>query len=135
MIMLNKNFSLSLSLSLISQLKCGKATGSENLCAEYFKFSNYKLNVLLSMRFTLFFTHSYLPSSMIETIIVPIVNNNKCGNLSDSNNYKPIALATVMAKLFESVMLLKCEMFLDTCPNQFGFKKVAQYRHVHLCTG
>ena len=25
-------------------------------------------------------------------------------------------------KLFESVILLKCEMFLDTCPNQFGFK-------------
>ena len=33
-----------------------------------------------------------------------------------------------MSKLFESAMLtihnlLKCEMFLDTCPNQFGFKK------------
>ena len=28
-----------------------------------------------------------------------------------------------MFKLFESVILLKCEMFLDTCPNQFSFKK------------
>ena len=34
-----------------------------------------------------------------------------------------IALATIISKLFESAILLKCEMFLDTCPNQFGFKK------------
>ena len=107
---------------LIGQLKFGKAAGSDDLCVEYFQFAHHKLNVLLSLCFTLFFTHSYMPSSMIETIIVPIVKN-KCRNLSDSNNYRPIALATIMSKLFESAILLKCEMFLDTCPNQFGFKK------------
>ena len=51
---------------------------------------------------------------MIETIIVPIIKN-KCVNLTYSNKYRPIAL--------ESAILLKCEMFLDTCPYQFGFKK------------
>ena len=58
---------------------------------------------------------------MVETIIVPIVKN-KCGNLCDSNNYKPIALATLISKLFESVRLLKCETFLETCSKQFGFE-------------
>ena len=28
--------------NLISQLNCGKAAGSDNLCAEYFKFFHYK---------------------------------------------------------------------------------------------
>ena len=28
-----------------------------------------------------------------------------------------------MSKLFESAILLKCRILLDTCPNQFGFKK------------
>ena len=44
---------------LINQLKCGKAAGSDNLCAEYFRFSHDELNVLLSMCFTLFF-YSFL---------------------------------------------------------------------------
>ena len=59
------------------------------------------------------FTHSYLPAPMIETIIVPIVKNKR-GNLCESNNYRPIALATMMSRLFESVILLKCKTFLQT---------------------
>ena len=64
-------------------------------------------------------------------IIVPIVKN-KCGNLADSNNYnRPIALAIMISKLFESTILLKCVMFLDTFPNQFGFKK-GQSTDMHI---
>ena len=44
--------------NLISQLKCGKAAGSVDLCAEYFKFAHDKLHALLSMCFTLFFLHT-----------------------------------------------------------------------------
>ena len=43
-----------------------------------------------------------------------------CGKAATA---RAIVLATIMSKLFESVILLiKCEMFLDTCPNQIGFK-------------
>ena len=63
-----------------------------------------------------------MPSSVIETIIVHTVQN-KCENLNNSNNSRPIAFAAIMPKLFESAILLKCEIFLDTCPNQFDFKK------------
>ena len=41
--------------NLISKLKCGKAAGSDDLCAAYFKFAHDKLHALLSMCFTLFF--------------------------------------------------------------------------------
>ena len=56
--------------------------------------------------------------TLIKTTIVPVVKN-KSGNLSDSNNNRPIAIATITSKLFESVVLLKCSDYLTTCDNQF----------------
>ena len=63
----------------------------------------------------------YLPPVMIETTIVPIVKN-KSGNLLDSSNYRPIALANILSKMFESVLLFKCAEYISTSDNQFGFK-------------
>ena len=62
----------------------------DGIGAEYLKFSNIKIHILLSLCFTLCLAHGYLPPAMIETTIVPIVKN-KSGNLSDSSNYRPIA--------------------------------------------
>ena len=74
------------------------------------------------MCFTLCLSHGYLIPAMIETTIVTIVKN-KSGNLSDSStcNYI-IALATIISKMFESVLLLKYAEYLSTSDNQFGFK-------------
>ena len=66
-------------------------------------------------------SHGYIPQSLIETTIVPIIKN-KADDLSSSNNYRPIALANVISKVFESLILLRCEQFLTTADNQFGFK-------------
>ena len=45
-----------------------------------------------------------IPPAMVETTIVPIVKY-KCGNITDYNNYRCIALARIAFKLFESVLL------------------------------
>ena len=105
---------------LIGKLECGKSGGPDGIGDKYLKFSDIKIHVLLSMCFTLCLAHGYFPPAMIETTIVPIVKN-KSGNLSDSSNYRPIALATIISKMFESVLLLKCAEYLSTSDNQFGF--------------
>ena len=101
--------------------ECGKSAGTDGIGAEYLKYSTIKIHVLLSMCFTLCLAHGYLPPAMIETTIVPIVKN-KSGNLSDSSNYRPIVLATIISKMFGSVLLLKCAEYLSTSGNQFSFK-------------
>ena len=44
---------------------------------------------------------------------------NKCGSLTDCNNYRPIAIATITSKLLESIigLLLKCEEYFFTSDN------------------
>ena len=76
--------------NIVNNLKCGKSSGPDGISAESLKFSHSRLYVLLSLCFSLCLTHGYLPKSLIETTIVPIIVKNKCGNLSDNNNYRTI---------------------------------------------
>ena len=99
--------------NIVNKLKCGKSSGPNGISAESLKFSHSRLYVLLSLCFSLCLTHGYLPKSLT---IVPIVKN-KCGNLSNSNNYRPIAIATITSKVLESLILVKCEEFLYTSDN------------------
>ena len=75
----------------------------------------YSNDMIISIKlcFSLCLTHGYMPLDMIKTTIVP-VTKNKCGKLADSNNYRPIAIATIVSKLYESTILYKCEDFLKT---------------------
>jgi len=47
---------------------------------------------------------------------------NKNGNMSDTSNYRPVAVATVVSKLLEHFILSSISPFLGTTDNQFGFK-------------
>ena len=86
----------SLILEAIKKLECGKSAG---VYAESMKFTHPRLHVVLSICFSLCFTHGYMPADMMKTTIVPTIKN-KCGNLADSNNYRPIAIATIVFKFF-----------------------------------
>ena len=76
---------------------------------------NVKIHSLIALWFSLCLSHGYLPTALIETTIV----TNKSGNLSDSNNYKPIALATIVSKI---LVCFADKMRRTSCDNQFGFK-------------
>ena len=102
-------------------LKLGKSCGSDGIAAEHFKFANKSICVYLSILFTSFLVHGYLPANFMKSALVPIVKN-KSGNTSDKSNYRPIALVTLCSKLFEVVLLRLIDPFLKTCDNQFGFK-------------
>ena len=62
-----------------------------------------------------------MPNSLIESCIIPLVKN-RCGDLTDQNNYRPVALANILSKVFELVLLSRLEKFLWSTDNQFGFK-------------
>ena len=102
-------------------LKLGKACGVDGVSAEHFLYAHNVLHVLLSLLFTSFITHGYLPPDFMKTALVPIIKN-KTGDTSDKNNYRPIALVTAASKIFEICILELLELYLITHDHQFGFK-------------
>ena len=93
----------------------------DGLTGESLKYANHILPVLLSICFTCMFKHCYLPISMLDSVIVPLVKNRN-GDLSDKNNYRPIALSSVISKVFENVILYRLEKYLWTTNKQFRYK-------------
>ena len=61
------------------------------------------------------------PVSILDSVIVPLVKN-KNDDLSNMNNYRIIALSSVIFKVFENVILHRIEEYLWTRDNQVGFK-------------
>ena len=106
----------------IQALDNNKACGLDGLYAEHLKYSSRRLLVLLSMCLTSLFIHGVLPDNLISVMLVPVVKN-KAGKISSKDNYRPIALASVMSKLIEIIILNRISDLLVTHPNQFGFKK------------
>ena len=44
------------------------------------------------------------------------------GDLTDKNNYRPIALSSIASKVFENIIILRIEEYLWTNDHQFGLK-------------
>ena len=109
-------------LDALKSIICGKSSGVDDISSEHFGFAHNRVHVLLSLLFSAFNTHGYLPNVLMKTAIVPIVKN-KTGDSSDKNNYRPIALVTAASKNFELCLSIILEYYLVTHDQQFGFKR------------
>lgn len=74
----------------------GKSPGHDGLSIKHLEYAGVHLPHMLAMLFNLCLRHSYFPENHIKTVIVPIVKNK---TVSDMNKYRPISLATVLAKV------------------------------------
>jgi len=99
----------------------GKSSGPNGLYLESFIYGGLKLYIHLSLLFTSFVRHCYLPRSLMEIVIKPMVKN-KGGDLTDVNNYRAIALSNVETKIFEAIVLCKVLVDSEYDAPQFGFK-------------
>lgn len=84
------------------------------------------------MLYTFCVGHSYLPAEMMKTVVVPVVKS-KTGDISDRNNYRPISLATIVAKVLDSLLNSELDKFLLLHDNQFGFRLGLSTESAILC--
>ena len=108
-------------LKAIEQLKDNKASGSDKITAEHLKNASPKVAVLLAICFTGLLTHGILPDSMLSVTLVPVIKD-KAGKVGSLDNYRPIALASVLSKVLERILMDRLSPFFGTTDNQYGFK-------------
>ena len=106
----------------IRELSGGKACGADGISVEHLKHAAGRLKPLLSLCLTACVTHGKLPDSLMKVVLVPVIKN-KAGSISSMNNYRPVALASAISKVYEIVLLNRMKPFLNTHDNQFGYKK------------
>ena len=105
----------------LQKLKVGKSPGTDNVQAEHLKLAHKGISVLLGILFNCMIIHNHLPEGFMSTIIIPIVKDCK-GDLSSKDNYRPVALTSVISKVLEMIILSRYSENMTTTCNQFGFK-------------
>ena len=106
----------------INALGNNKACGLDHIAAEHLKYASSRLGPILAMCFSGLVIHGILPESIMSVLLVPVLKD-KAGKLNSIDNYRPIALASILSKVLESILLTRLEMYVLTNDNQFGFKR------------
>ena len=109
-------------LKSINKLQPNKSCGLDGIYAEHMKHASRRLCTLLALCFSSCFVHGFLPGNLMSVILVPIIKD-KAGKINSKDNYRPIALASIISKVLEMIILDRISDFLLTNENQFGFKK------------
>ena len=106
----------------VSHLKHGKGSGAEDMYSDHLINAPHILFVVLALLFNAMLIHGMSPDSMILGTMVPIPKC-KFKELDKSENYRSIALSSVIGKTLDWVILLKEKNALNSSELQFGFKE------------
>jgi len=106
--------------SLLHKPPLSRAAGKDVIFAEHIFYADSSVCNHLSSLFNVCLMNGKIPQECIQTVIVPICEN-KNGNISDTGNYRPVSLATIISKLFEHYIFSCISSLLATTDNQFGF--------------
>ena len=106
----------------VRHLKMQKAAGLDAIQPKHVKYGGGMLALYLSISVTMFLRHSFVPHQFLSSVIVPIIKD-RCGDITDMNNYRGIAISSVKSKVLDLVLLDRIEKLLITNEIQFGFKR------------
>ena len=84
----------------VTHIKLGKSDGHIRHRSDHIKYASGKLFIFKSLLFNSMFMHGYAPQNLLISTIVPIPKNRKM-SINDSDNYRGIALSSVLGKVLD----------------------------------
>ena len=106
----------------IHKLKSSKSDCTDQLFSDHFINGTLRFFTLISLLFTSMLSHGVAPTGLLLSTMVP-VPKDKRGSKSGSNNYRAIAISSILGKLFDSIIIKDQHLSLITDDLQFGFNE------------
>ena len=100
--------------TIVNDLACNKYPGLDGVSAVHMKFAGPKLCVLMSMVISSIFTHGFIPRSMMDSVIVPVIKN-KNKRINDKCNYRPIYVCPLSARRLFRITLILVILYVMIC--------------------
>ena len=114
----------------ISKLKNGKTDPVFQYSSDCLKDPPEVLCEHLALVFKMFLVHGHVSSMIMVSTIIPLIKD-KLGDTNASNNYRSIALSSLVLKIFDWVVLLLFDKKLSTDELQFGYQEKTS---TNMCT-
>lgn len=103
----------------VKSLKRAKVDGNCDQMSDHIIFGTHKLYVTLSLVFEAMLRHGYVPNGLLISTILPITKGK---NIHSSDNYRGIALSSIVGKIFDRIILNNHYDKMSSSDMQFGFK-------------
>ena len=112
-------FTLNSIYTSIFQLKPN--IGWDGIHSNHIKYAGVGFKKLIFNIFNSFLIHNFLPKSMLQGEIRPILKGGSSGK-HNSSNYRPVMSSSCFLKLYEYCFLPYLEKYIRISKNQFGFR-------------
>lgn len=114
----------------IGHLKNNKSDPTNQISSDALKNAPTILCEQLANLFKQFLIHGHVSSILMLSTLIPIIKD-KLGDSSSSNNYRSIAISSLILKIFDWVILILHEKELGMDELQFGFQRKTS---TNMCT-
>ena len=115
-------------INMVKELKLNKHDGNKGHYSNHITNGTHRLHCSISLLFNSMISHGFVPNDLLLSTIIPIPKNKR-KSLSKSDNFRAIALSSIMGKLLDKILLNKCHNIFKTSMYQYGFKKSHSTSH------
>ena len=106
----------------VKKLKHHKSDGWHAQFSDCIINGTHQMIIYLSFLFNVMLTHGSSPEKLLNTVVIQIPKDKRKSQ-SKSENYRGIALSSIIGKVLDLMILCTNSSALETCELQFGFKE------------
>lgn len=114
----------------LKSIKYNKREGCTEIMSDHIKYGTRKLFIYIAILLTCMVKHGFSPTNFGACTIKPIPKSMR-KSLYDSDNYRSIALGSILCKVLDHIIIKKFPNVLSSSNMQFGFKS---QHSTNMCT-